>query len=819
MSSGVASKAYNASFGPHMVPVTRAGEEFAGTLTDREMGKAPGTKTGNVWWPKAIESCQCSTVAMALEWDRWGANVGIATGREAQLVAIDVDFDDPGAAHIANTILRTHFKIYRGVDTPGHHRFMYPMRIKGNMPKGTTLKYEKNGVKIMLEILGEGRQFVAWGIHAKKLVPYTWSVDITEFVDGVYEFPEITLEQFLQIIDEVLTALTDAGWVKTSGSVTGNNAVTGTVERRTCTEYELARWLALIPNTDTDNQFDDRAAWVGMAHAIKGASDGAAWGYEMWLAWCNQRQQVPGEPEKVWDSLKDDGRLGLDYIRGKAAERNAKLAAQLDFEFAPPPDPEQIAQLVADADENSVWPPILSRFVFIKGQDKFFDLVTGESMTYRGFDMTLGAVADRMKNDAFPDDKTVRLPSQMFAKHSDAQKLDNFTYWPGQPRLCNEPKGRRYLVNTWRASSYLHRPGVSENDIRPWIDLVELICNDKAAAKKLIKFFALIVKRPGEKANHHPLIMTRQGLGKDTMLLPVIHAVGTGNSREVTADDQAEKWTDWAEHRFCYVSETRHHSRGNKSAHDVMNDLKPFLVDKPEFVGVLKKQKGKYLVPNLSMWVFFSNESHPLYLAEGDRRIWVIKNLDTMPPPPDYYEKLQAWLAKNIDLVASYLMDYPLTAADIAEFKGAAPMNAAKRDLIAANRDPVEVVVGEIVADAKLGAVFGSLLVTMEDFRAEVMKREPTTRVSNQIIAKHLRKVGARPAAVGADGSSACTHIPGIGPKRLWLLADTDAAGHDYAKLSPTEIAQLWLSKKWPTPQYPTGNGTVLTAINGKDEI
>jgi hypothetical protein len=821
MSSRVAYKLYTAGFGPAMVPVTAPGGQHVSAIQAKDMGKCPGKmRKGGYWYPQAVGTAQCASLEEAIEWDVWGANVGLKLGGAAKLIAVDNDIDDPIAARTINALIQAKLgpnHPYRGVDDPNHLRLLYPFRIIGPLPKGTTLVFEKDGVKVKIDLLSDGKQFVTGGKHARTGKDIIWNVDITQWMDGVDEFPEYTLQFLMDLLEEITKAMEAMGWTKVSGAVSASGADTGTKDRKTATEYELNRWLALIPNTDDDTQFEDRNDWVGLAHAIHGASGGADWGRELWLTWCNQRNQEPGEAEKVWDTLKGDGRVGLDFIREKARERNARLAAQLDFEMAPSPDSELIDALAAEAEEKSVWPRIIRRYVFVVAQDKYYDLVTGESMTRSAFDTVLGKYSDRMKAECFPDDNTVRVPSQMFSKHPDTEKLDNFTYWPGQPRLTKEPLGQRYLVNRWRTAQYTHRMGVTENDIRPWLDLVELICKDKAAAKRLIKYFAFMIKRPGEKANNHPLIMTKPGLGKDTMLLAVIYAVGQRNAREVTSDDLAKDWTDFLEHRLVYVSETRQHSKGNKSSHDVMNDLKPYLVDKPEFVQAHHKGKGKYPVPNTTMWVFFSNETHPLYLAEGDRRIWVIKNLDTVPPPPDYYEKLQAWLAKNIDLVASYLMDYPLTAADIADFKGPAPMNDAKRDLIAANRDPVEATLSDIIDEARQGVTFPTCIATPRDLLAELNSRL-NHKVSDVMLARHLRALGGFPVVKDQNGGAGAGVVKVAGVShRLWVVAPTDAAGRDYTKLTPAEAGQVYMGAKWPT--YTTQTGVPLTAIDGGDEI
>lgn len=825
MSRDNAYRAYTAGFGPYMVPVTAPGEAHVSGIEDKDMGKCPGLKNKmGDWYPQSVRTSYCASAEEARQWDDMNANVGLALGRDAKHIAIDNDIDDHIAARAVNAILQRHFKIWRGVDDPNHVRLLFPFRVKGVAPKGTTLVFEKDGVHAKIDILSDGKQFVAFGTHPRTGKPYTWSVDPLDFMDGVFEFPEITFEQLQEILAEIAAALEAIGWVKASGAVSDNSGTAGTntQERKTCTEYELTRWLALIPNGDNDDQFTERDKWVGMAHAIHGASEGADWGRELWLNWCNQRSQTPGEPEKVWDTLKgSEGRVGLDYIREKARERNARLAAQLDFELAPPVDEAEIEALAAGVRQGSLWELILPRYVWVAGLDKFCDLVTGQLFTKQGIDGKLGHLAETLQSEAFqtiPVRQRRLLFSQMFSMHPDTIKVDNMTYWPGQARLAQDETGRM-LVNSWRAPSFKHVKHVSENDIQPWLDLVKLVIGTKNDWKLFIKFLALIVKYPGIKPNFAPVVLSQPGLGKDTMLIPVLVGVGQGNYFMVGADNLVSTFTPYLEKRFIYMSEMRQHQRGSKSSHDVMNDLKAYLADKPEWVATNRKGIGEYLVRNLTGWVFFSNEKRPIFVAEGDRRMWIIDNMEQPKESADYYTKLNKWLEKNAHLVASYLRDYPLTVADIEIFKGAAPDTTAKSLLIEANRDPVEVALRELIEEVRQGSVFNSCIVTSADIVAELKNRVPYVP-GGQIICGHLHSLGARPVVPASKGA-------GPGPvklidgktARLWVLADTDASGRDYSALSVAEAKQVYLTAKWPAPNYQTQTGVPLTAINGGDEI
>jgi hypothetical protein len=76
----------------------------------------------------------------------------------------------------------------------------------------------------------------------------------------------------------------------------------------------LRQLVAALPNDL------DRAAWVGHAHAIEGASGGAPCGRDIWRELSSRWENGvddPAEDERVWDTLRD-GRNGIDYLIGRA---------------------------------------------------------------------------------------------------------------------------------------------------------------------------------------------------------------------------------------------------------------------------------------------------------------------------------------------------------------------------------------------------------------------------------------------------------------------------------------------------------------------
>lgn len=816
--SSPAQAVYAAGFGPVMVPVTVKGDLFHPPLEGKSMGKAPGVKPNGHWKAIGTPSAVCANAQEAALWESWRANVGIACGREPRTLAIDSDCDDEVISGLIRGVLLLHLPCdapMRYVASPDHQRHLTPVRIAGEMPKGTTLRFAKGNESFGVDFLGEGKQFVAFGIHAGTGCPYAWTQDVLAQIDGPWVFPEITLETLARIKTDIVDALAQQGWVLTSGKTgTGGTSGTSDAPPPVTNEEELLSWLALTPNTDKDRQFDAYDQFIQMAHAIWGASGGAAWGRDAWLAWCAQRaQEREDEGPRVWDSIKAST-LGLDWIKTKARERDPGEAAQQSFDEVPDEADAVSARL------RPVWESIKARFVWVGAQGVFIDLKTGVSYPRGSLDLHLGHQRSYLLAELQPGTKgggpTV---SALMAAQPDLVRVDALTYWPGRPKITQDEETGRTLLNSWKAPVFKRRV-VTSLDVQIWIAHIEYVTGSKADAELLIKWLALAVQYPDIKASWHPLLMTRPGIGKDSILIPVIVAIGVQNTTSVNATDLSRNWTGYLEHRLVYVSEARQQGgSGEKSAHAVMNEIKEYLSAPPTMVWVERKGRDKYQVANNSMWVFFSNERVPLYFDDGERRIWPIENFAAMPKDRAYYETLHNWFRDQPDAVANYLMDYPLTAQDIAFFKGPPPVTQAKQALVLANADPIRVAVDEVIDEARHGAHFPTLVVDMMDFAAVVERRLPKGRMPNHVVlAAKLREAGAVPAAMDTQGRAQPVRINSTTIKRLWVLASTDEQGRDYSTIRGGKAGKLYHDQKWPTPTQ-TRTGVPLSVVPDADVV
>ena len=203
---------------------------------------------------------------------------------------------------------------------------------------------DKNGEIHGFEILGDGQQFVAFGIHPDINQPYRWGFDSPLDVKAS-ELCEINETIALQIISDVTEYLKSIGWSVASGSSiteprTKSNAddpFGGFKPKLHITEEKVKETLDLIPN-DVATHYD---VWSMIGMALWHQFDGAPEGYEKWVEWSEKgpKHSENDMPFK-WDSFSPDGvstpvtfasvlKIANDLTAKQAAEQHTALISRI----------------------------------------------------------------------------------------------------------------------------------------------------------------------------------------------------------------------------------------------------------------------------------------------------------------------------------------------------------------------------------------------------------------------------------------------------------------------------------------------------------
>ena len=267
--------------------------------------KKPGRFLRGAWsdYPAWTRHCERPTTLNEVEvWASWpDAAIGFACGA---LVGIDIDVMDAEVAHRIEAVARDMLG-----DTP-------LLRI-GCAPKRLLVYRAERpfaGVRHSpLEMLGHGRQFVAYARHPDTGRPYEWPEESPLDV-GFDALPLVGedaarawLEAAEALLPPELRPATLAAGEPHRSNIVSPDTLRGTVEA-------VTEALAFIPNADLD--YD---SWVRIGMALKGAlgEDGAT----LFTAWSAQSaKNVPASTAKAWASFRPTA-IGAGTLYHHALER------------------------------------------------------------------------------------------------------------------------------------------------------------------------------------------------------------------------------------------------------------------------------------------------------------------------------------------------------------------------------------------------------------------------------------------------------------------------------------------------------------------
>jgi AAA domain len=319
---------------PHDATISEKSSLALRVGTDQDSrGKAVGVRgadgkwRGFDWVPYESDERDCE------RWEKMCAGIGIKTGQG--IVAIDADTTNQ---ELAGLIMITVVK----------HCGMTPVRI-GNFPKALYLvgisapmKYArvefgeldaKGRLKDRVEILSDGRQFVAHGTHPKTLKPYVW----TRPIIARDQLPVFTPAQILAFLEELRTLLPAAKPLITEGATTtvSQAALKGDIAA-------VRKAVAATPNTSA--LFGTREAYRDYGYAIRASlPDDEPAAFEIFSEWCSRWMDGVNAPKIVesdWSRMKPPFRRGASWIFELAEKYAPEQFKKVDAFFDVIPEPE-----------------------------------------------------------------------------------------------------------------------------------------------------------------------------------------------------------------------------------------------------------------------------------------------------------------------------------------------------------------------------------------------------------------------------------------------------------------------------------------------
>jgi Family of unknown function (DUF5906) len=268
--------------------------------------------------------------------------------------------------------------------------------------------------------------------------------------------------------------------------------------------------------------------------------------------------------------------------------------------------------------------------------------------------------------------------------------VEQMTWAPGMPEIIRDKLVAEggWIDHVGASTFNLYRPprikSGDPNLASRWVDHFKCIYPDEADL--IIKFLAHRVQRAHEKVNFGIVLGGGQGIGKDTMLEPVKHAVGPWNFTEVTPQQLLGRFNSFVKSVILRVSEAR--DLGDISRYAFYEHMKPLLAAPPDVLRVDQKHIHEHAAFNVTAPILTTNyKTDGIYLPADDRRhyvAWSEKKKEEFTPK--YWNEMWGWYHKGgLQHVAAYLRTLDLSGFDP---KAPPPKTRAFWDIVNASRAP-----------------------------------------------------------------------------------------------------------------------------------
>jgi hypothetical protein len=792
---------------------------------EKSRGKVPGRKTREGWYGLADWTARITTEDETERWAGWGAGIGMQ-GRLYPAVDIDVEEEEIADAIESEALIALgaaparygrgarRLLVYRGagfakrrlafrlggrsdVPAPGrgvggegvHHRRGDDVLDEGCERETAGAGFgspDPADIVHAVEFLGQGQQYLVEGIHPRTGQPYAWRAGRSPATMGSPEAlcpiePE-EVEAFYERVVWMIEELYDGEIVGGAGGATGQGGGHGDgVWQAGLLAPSIDAIGQVLDAIENDVDYDE---WLSIMAAVKGAAgENEAEAFEKFALWSAESgKDDPDITASKWESLRPPFRVGWDSLARRASERTGGAFNSARFDFAPVAAFAARAGSAGDEGDEGDDDPVEAMFrdyAWVEGVKRAVCRQDGALLDQEQFNARLNRAVKRSGKvqawNLFIDNKSGRRKGYSSLTFRPGQGLEVRENMPGLSGLC---------LNTWsppESAAALPAAGsVGDDAVRPWLDLAAIVIPDARERDHVLNWMAYTAQHPGEKINHALVIgSTHQGVGKDTLIQPLLWLVGEEYSGNVDPEDLVGQFNEVLERKKLIVVQEVH----SFARKETMNRLKNLLAAPPHTLVVKRKYMAPMSIPNIVSVIFFTNEPDALAPAKGERRLFITWN-DNPAAPRDLFDRVHSWLQQDgRAAVARWLLDRDVSAFDA---KGRAPSTEAKETMRKETRNQLQEWIEDGISEGDFP--FDRDLVLVGDLLAAVPEwaRHRGDKPSPQRLGKALDRAGAK--RVGDK-----VRVPGAtGSGRIWAVRRSEM----YEGLSTTKLRDLLLDQR-----------------------
>lgn len=353
---------YSAGFTP-LVCVVPPGAKLSrrSKIKPDQLGKVPGKLGPQGWRGYSWLEAPPPTRAEVVQWDQWGANIGILG---AQFPGLDIDVSDETLARVV-----ARFAVERLGEAPVRRsvepRRLLMYRTAEPFPR-QALTVHYRGATHLVEFLGAGRQYVIHGTHPSG-VEYRWNTPLWEWAPD--DCPLITGAAVKDWLDALEHELTRRG-IRCERSGADGLSTPPQEDLEAPSLDRLAEVVREIPNT-----YPTRDEYIRFLHALKAAGGDEA--LDIAQEWAGRWTDGDNDPATVardWEGLRPPFRIGWHWLLDEREALTGKTTAADEFEADPnaapaPPETPKVRN-VKHTDEWAAYlilPALRDRLAYVAG--------------------------------------------------------------------------------------------------------------------------------------------------------------------------------------------------------------------------------------------------------------------------------------------------------------------------------------------------------------------------------------------------------------------------------------------------------------------